>query len=46
MPPDVLGERTGVDHTGDAQCTSEGAAALRKREAGRIGMQIRSPTRL
>jgi len=32
------GERSGVDDTGDAQCTPEGATALRKREAGRIGV--------
>jgi|SRR5579859_7579882 len=37
------GERTGVDDTGDAQCTPEGATALRKREAGLIGMHMCAP---
>ena len=40
------GQRSGVDDTGDAQRAPEGAAALRKREASRIRMQVRSPTRL
>jgi hypothetical protein len=39
------GERAGVDDTGDAQCAPEGATALRKREAGRIGMHMCSPSR-
>lgn len=39
------GERPGVDDTGDAQCPPEGAPALRKCEAGRIGVQMRSPPR-
>jgi hypothetical protein len=38
-------ERPGVDDPGDAQCAPEGATALRKCEAGRIGMQMRSPSR-
>ena len=40
-----LGHRAGVRDTGDAQCPPEGAPALRKREASRIRMQVRSPTR-
>jgi hypothetical protein len=39
------GQRSGVDDPGDAQCTPEGATALRKCEAGRIGVQVRSPSR-
>src|SRR5256885_12476649 len=39
------GERAGVDDTGDAQCAPEGATALRKREAGRIGVHMCSPSR-
>jgi hypothetical protein len=42
---DVLGQRTGVSNTGESQRTPEGAAPLRQREAGRIRMQMRSPTR-
>jgi hypothetical protein len=42
---EVLGERTGVRDTGEAQRPPEGAAPLRQREAGRIRMQMRSPTR-
>ena len=41
----MLDQRTGVQDTGDAQRAPEGAAALRQREASRIGMQMRSPTR-
>ena len=37
------GERSGVDDTGDAQCTPEGATALRKREAGWIGVYMCTP---
>jgi hypothetical protein len=40
-----LGQRTGVDDTGDTQRAPEGAAALRQRETSRIRMQVRSPTR-
>jgi hypothetical protein len=42
---DVLGERTGVSNTGESQRPPEGTASLRLREAGRIRMQMRSPTR-
>jgi len=41
---DVLGQLTGVDTTGKSQRPPEGAAPLCQREAGRIGMQVRSPT--
>jgi hypothetical protein len=41
----MLGERAGVQDTGDAQRSPEGATPLRQREAGRIGMQMRSPPR-
>jgi hypothetical protein len=37
------GERAGVDDTGDAQRAPEGAPTLRQCEAGRVGMQMRSP---
>src|SRR5947209_9542008 len=37
------GERSGVDDTGDAQCAPEGATALRKREAGLVGMHMCAP---
>jgi hypothetical protein len=40
----VLGQRAGVRNTGEAQRTPEGATPLRQREAGRIRMQMRSPT--
>jgi hypothetical protein len=43
--PDVLGQHTGVEDTGDSQRPPEGATPLRQREAGRIGMQMRSPAR-
>ena len=42
---DVLGQQTGVSNTGESQRTPEGATPLRQREAGRIRMQMRSPTR-
>jgi hypothetical protein len=42
---DVLGQRAGVKDTADAQRTPEGATPLRQREASRIRMQMRSPTR-
>jgi hypothetical protein len=42
---DVLGKQSGVSNTGKAQRASEGATPLRLREAGRIKMQMRSPTR-
>jgi hypothetical protein len=40
-----LPQRAGVDDTGNAQRAPEGPAALREREAGRIEMEIGSPTR-
>jgi hypothetical protein len=42
---DVLGQRTAVQDTGDAQRSPEGATPLRQREASRIRMQMSSPTR-
>ena len=42
---DVLGQQTGVSNTGESQRTPEGAAPLRQREASRIRMKMRSPTR-
>jgi hypothetical protein len=42
---DVLGQRAGVEDTGDAQRPPEGSAPLRQREASRIRMHMRSPTR-
>ena len=42
---DVLGQQTGVSNTSEAQRTPEGATPLRQREAGRIRMQMCSPTR-
>ena len=42
---DVLGKRTGVSNTGESQRPPEGPAPLRYREASRIRMQMRSPTR-
>jgi hypothetical protein len=42
---DVLGQRTGVEDTGETQRTPEGATPLRQRETSRIGMQMNSPTR-
>jgi hypothetical protein len=41
----VLGQQTGVSNTGESQRPPEGTASLRQREAGRIRMQMRSPTR-
>ena len=41
----MLGERTGVEDTGDPQRAPEGATPLRQREAGRIRMQMRPATR-
>src|SRR6185503_4137954 len=43
---DRFGQLAGVEDTGDAQSTPEGPPALRQREASRIGMDARSPTRL
>jgi hypothetical protein len=40
----VLGQRPGVWDTGKTQRAPEGATPLRQREAGRIRMQMRSPT--
>jgi hypothetical protein len=42
---DGLGQRAGVDNTGDAQSAPEGAPTLRQREALRCGVDVRSPTR-
>ena len=42
---DVLGKQSGVSNTGETQRTPEGATSLRLLEAGRIGMQMRSPPR-
>jgi hypothetical protein len=41
----VLGQQPGVSNTGESQRTPEGATPLCQREAGRIRMQMRSPTR-
>jgi hypothetical protein len=41
----VLGQRTGVSNTVESQRPPEGTASLRQREASRIRMQMRSPTR-
>jgi hypothetical protein len=41
----VLGQQPGVSNTGKTQRPPEGTAPLRQREAGRIRMQMRSPTR-
>jgi hypothetical protein len=41
----VLGQQTGVSNTSESQRTPEGATSLRQREAGRIRMQVSSPTR-
>ncbi len=43
---DRLGQRTGVQDTGEAQRAPEGSTTLRQYEAGRIRMQVNSPTRL
>jgi hypothetical protein len=42
---DVLGQRTSVQDTGDAQRPPEGATPLRQREASRIRVKVRSPAR-
>jgi hypothetical protein len=42
---DVLGKQAGVSNTGETQRAPEGSTPLRLREAGRIRMQMRSPTR-
>ena len=42
---EVLGQQPGVSNTGESQRPPEGAAPLRQREAGRIWVQVRSPTR-
>jgi hypothetical protein len=42
---DVLGQRTGVSNTSESQRPPEGSAPLRQREASRIRMHVRSPTR-
>jgi len=41
----MLGEQPGVSDTGESQRPPEGTAPLRQREASRIRMQMRSPTR-
>jgi hypothetical protein len=41
----VFGERPDVSDTGESQRAPEGATPLRQREASRIRMQMRSPTR-
>lgn len=41
----MLGKQSGVSNTGEAQRASEGATPLRLREASRIGVQMRSPSR-
>ena len=41
----MLRERTGVEDTGESQRPPEGATPLRLREASRIRMQMRPPTR-
>ncbi|GAA2622709.1 hypothetical protein Adu01nite_02050 [Paractinoplanes durhamensis] len=41
----MLGKRTGVSNSGESQRPPEGPAPLRQREASRIRMQMRSPTR-
>jgi hypothetical protein len=41
----VLGQQTGVSNTGDSQRAPEGTTPLRQREAGRVGMQMGSPSR-
>jgi hypothetical protein len=40
-----LGQRPDVGDTGPAKSAPEGPPSLRKREASRIRMQMRSPTR-
>ena len=43
---DVLGQQTGVSNTtGKSQRAPEGTTPFRQREASRIRMQMRSPTR-
>ena len=41
----MLRKLTMIDDAGDAQCPPEGAASHRLREAGRIRVQMCSPTR-
>ena len=41
----MLGQRSGVEDTGESQRAPEGATPLRQREASRIRMKVRSPTR-
>lgn len=40
-----FGQRTGIEDPGETQGPPEGAFAFRQREASRIRMQVRSPTR-
>jgi hypothetical protein len=42
---DVLGKQSGVSNTGKTQRPPEGTTSLRLLEAGRFGMQVRSPAR-
>jgi hypothetical protein len=42
---DGLGERSGVQDTGDTKRAPEGAATLRQRETRRVGMNMCSPAR-
>jgi hypothetical protein len=41
----VLGQQTGVSNTSESQRPPEGTTPLRQREASRIRMKVRSPTR-
>jgi len=41
----VLGQQPGVSNTSESQRPPEGATPLRQREASRIRMKVRSPTR-
>ncbi|AEV88097.1 hypothetical protein ACWT_7087 [Actinoplanes sp. SE50] len=41
----MLGKQSGISNTGESQRPPEGSTSLRLLEAGRIGMQVRSPAR-
>jgi hypothetical protein len=41
----VLDQRSGVDDPGDPQRAPEGAATFRSHKTGKVGMQVRAPTR-
>jgi hypothetical protein len=45
LPLDVLGQRTGVQNTGDPQRSPEGSSPPRQRETVRIGVNVRTPAR-